>query len=52
MKKIKIFFIWLTIFMLAATFFNNIVMSAEVTRINKRKGRVHINGGKNDGFVR
>ena len=51
MKKIKIFFIWLTIFMFAATFFKTIAMAAKVDWINESKGRVHINGGNNDGFI-
>ena len=51
MKKIKIFLISLTIFMLAATFFKNIAMAAQVAWINESKGRIHINGGKNDGFI-
>ena len=51
MKKIKIFLISLTIFMLAGTYFKTIAVAAQVAWINESKGRIHINGGKNDGFI-
>ena len=51
MKKIKIFLISLTIFMLAGTYFKTIAVAAEIAWINESKGRIHINGGKNDGFI-
>ena len=41
MKKIKIFLISLTIFVLAATSFKSFAMATQVTWINESKGRVH-----------
>ncbi len=51
MKKSKIFLISLTIFMLAANSFKSIAMAAQVAWVNESKGRIHINGGMNDGFL-
>jgi uncharacterized membrane protein YcgQ (UPF0703/DUF1980 family) len=50
-KKIKIFFITLTVIILAAISFKSIAIAAQVTRVNKSKARIHINGGANDGFI-
>lgn len=51
MKKIKIFLISLTIFVLAGTYFKTIAVAAEIAWINESKGRIHINGGVNAGLV-
>jgi len=51
MKKIKIFFITLIVIILAAISFKSIAIAAQVTRVNKSKARIHINGGVNDGFI-
>jgi hypothetical protein len=37
--------------MLAGTYFKTIAVAAQVAWINESKGRVHINGGKNNGFI-
>jgi hypothetical protein len=51
MQKIKIFLITLIIIILATTSFKSIAMAAQVIGINKSKGRIHIDGGVNDGFM-
>ncbi len=51
MKKIKVFFISATIFVLAATSFNSLVLAAQITAINESKGRIHINGSVDEGFI-
>lgn len=51
MNKIKLFFIAMAIIVIASTSVMCIAMAAQVTGINKSKGRVHINGGVNDGFI-
>jgi UPF0716 family protein affecting phage T7 exclusion len=51
MHKIKVFLVALTIFLLAATSFRGIAMAAQVAWVNESKGRVHINGGENDGYI-
>jgi len=50
MRKIKVFLVSLTILVLAATSFEGIAMAAQVAWVNESSGRVHINGGKNDGY--
>jgi len=51
MNKIKLFLFAMAIIMIASTSFIGIAMAAQVTGINESKGRVHINGGVNDGFI-
>ena len=51
MKTIKVFFAVLAIVSMGASSFNVDAMAAQVTRINKNKGLIVIDGNKNDGFV-
>ena len=51
MYRIKTILIVMAIVVKAAISFESIVMAAEVTRINKNKGLIVINGNKDDGFV-
>ena len=51
MKKIKLFIVTLTIMIFAANCFTAMAMAAQISWVNESKGRVHINGGMNDGFV-
>ncbi len=51
MQKSKVLLIVLTIVVLATTSFQGIGMAAQVTGINESKGRIHINGSVNDGFI-
>ena len=51
MKKITVFFVTLTIIVFVVTFFKSIVTAAQVSWVNESKGRVHINGGVDDGFI-
>ena len=51
MNKIKLFLFAMAIIVIASTSFMGIAMAAQVTGINESKGRVHINGGVNDGFI-
>jgi UPF0716 family protein affecting phage T7 exclusion len=51
MQKIRIFVVSLTILVLAATSLEGISAAAQVAWVNESKGRVHINGGENDGYV-
>ncbi len=51
MHRIKTILIALAIIVTAAISFKSIVMAAQVTRINKNKGLIVINGNKDDGFV-
>jgi len=51
MNKIKLFLFAMAIIVIASTSFIGIAMAAQVTGINKSKGRVHINGGVNNGFI-
>jgi hypothetical protein len=39
------------VMVLAATTFKSVAIAAEVTGINKSKGRININGGLNDGYI-
>ena len=52
MHRIKTILIALAIIVIAAISFKSIVMAAEVTRINKNRGLIVINGNKDDGFIR
>lgn len=51
MKKIKGFLIVLTIILVVVTFFGGIALAAQVTRVNKFKGHVFINGGEDAGYM-
>jgi hypothetical protein len=51
MHRIKTILIALAIIAIAAISFKSIVMATEVTRINKNRGLIVINGNKDDGFV-
>lgn len=51
MKKIKGFLIALTIILVVVTFFSGIALAAQVTRVNKFKGHVFINGGEDAGYI-
>ncbi|UCD32853.1 MAG: hypothetical protein JSW04_14955 [Desulfobacterales bacterium] len=51
MKKMNVFLFMLMTVVFTTIFFQGMVMAAQVTRINKSKGRIHINGGVNDGFI-
>ena len=51
MKKINVFLVTLTIIILAAICFTGITTAAQVSWVNESKGRVHINGGVDDGFI-
>ena len=51
MNKIRLFLFAMAIIVIASTSFIGIAMAAQVTGINKSKGRVHINGGVNNGFI-
>jgi hypothetical protein len=51
MQKINVFLISATIFVLAATSFASLVSAAQITAINESKGRIHINGSVDEGFI-
>ena len=51
MYKIKTILIVLAIVLIATISFESTVSAAEVTRINKNRGLIVINGNKADGFV-
>jgi ribosomal protein L35AE/L33A len=51
MNKIKLFFFAMVIIVIVSTSFNGMAMTAQVVWINKSKGRVHINGGVNNGVI-
>jgi len=51
MNKIKLFLFAMAIIVIASTSFIGIAMAAQVAWINESKGRVHINGGVNNGFI-
>ena len=51
MKKIKGVLPTLAITAIAVIFFSGFVMAAQVTEIIEGHGRIHINGGVDDGFV-
>jgi hypothetical protein len=51
MHRIETFLAVLAIVVLSATSFKCLVHAAEVTRINKNRGLIVINGNKDDGFV-
>ena len=51
MKKINVALVTLAIIMIGATYFNVMAQAAQVTRINKNRGLIVIDGNKDDGFV-
>ena len=51
MKKINVSLITLAIIMIWVTYFNVTAQAAQVTRINKNRGLIVIDGNKDDGFV-
>ena len=51
MQKFTVFIVSSILVALAAAFFGGAAMAAQVTRVNESSGRVHINGGANDGYV-
>jgi hypothetical protein len=51
MHRIKLILLILAIVVLSTTSFKCIAQAAEVTRINKNRGLIVINGNKDDGFV-
>ncbi len=51
MQKTRIFIVVLTTIMLAIISFNGFATAAQVTKINKRKGQIQINEGKDAGFI-
>ena len=51
MKKINVSLVTLTIIVLAVICFTGMTMAAQVSWVNESKGRVHINGGVDDGFI-
>jgi len=51
MKKITVFLVTLTIIVFVATSFKGMATAAQVSWVNESKGRVHINGGVDDGFI-
>ena len=51
MQKFTVFIVSSILVVLAAAFFGGAAMAAQVTRVNESSGRVHINGGANDGYV-
>ena len=50
MKKINVFLVTITIIVLTTICFTGMAMAAQVSWVNESKGRVHINGGVDDGF--
>ncbi len=52
MKKINVALVTLAIIMIGATYFNVMAQAAQVTRINKNRGLIVIDGNKDDGFVK
>ena len=51
MNKIKVFLVTQIIIVFAAICFAGMAMAAQISWVNKSKGRVHINGGVDDGFI-
>jgi len=51
MKKIRLFLAALAIAVLSVASFQGSATAAEVTRINRNKGQVFINAGKDAGFI-
>jgi hypothetical protein len=51
MKKIKIFFLVLSVMMITVIFYKGVATAAQVTRINAKKGLIVIDGKKSEGFI-
>ena len=51
MNKIKVFFVTQIIIVFAAICFTGMAVAAQISWVNESKGRVHINGGVDDGFI-
>jgi len=51
MNKLKVFLVTQIIIVFAAICFTGMAMAAQVSWVNESKGRVHINGGVDDGFI-
>jgi hypothetical protein len=51
MKKINVFLATITVIVLTTIYFTGMAMAAQVSWVNESKGRVHINGGVDDGFI-
>ena len=51
MKKTKVLLFTMAMIVISATFFENISIAAQVTRINANKGYIFIDGSIADGFV-
>ena len=51
MKKINVFLVTITIIVLTTICFTGMAISAQISWVNESKGRVHINGGVDDGFI-
>lgn len=51
MKKINVSLVTVAIIIIGVTYFNVIAQAAQVTRINKNRGLIVIDGNKGDGFV-
>jgi len=51
MKKINVALVTLAIIMIGATYFSVMAQAAQVTRINKNRGLIVIDGNKDGGFV-
>jgi len=52
MRKIRTFLVMLIIALLTTAYFSGSGIAGEVTRINKNKGHVFVNEGKDEGFVK
>jgi hypothetical protein len=51
MNKLKVFLVTQIIIVFAAICFTGMAMAAQISWVNESKGRVHINGGVDDGFI-
>jgi hypothetical protein len=51
MKKINVFLVTITIIVLTTICFTGMAISAQISWVNESKGRIHINGGVDEGFV-
>ncbi len=51
MKKNNVLLVTLAIIMIGTTYFTVIAQAAQVTRINRNRGLIIIDGNKDDGFV-
>jgi hypothetical protein len=51
MKKINVILVTITVIVLTTICFTGMAMAAQVSWVNESKGRVHINGGVDDGFI-